>query len=335
MIIKSKFRAPWWLKNYHLQTIWSSKIRQTSKLATRHQRLELDDGDFIELEWLTPLKVDTDAPILLLLHGLEGSIDSSYIQGILQVSQSQSWNTVVMHFRGCGKEMNRLARSYHSGETDDLQQVLEVLKEQYPKSKILAAGFSLGGNVLLKYLGERQQSLIDCAAVVSVPFLLGKCASRLDQGFSRFYRYLLLKDLRQKTNQKLTLQPNCLQLSKTEVTKLNTFYDFDDKVTAPLHGFNGAQDYYQQCSSHKFLTGIRQPTLILQAADDPFMTSDVIPNEDEISDAVTLEISSEGGHVGFVTGKFPWRASYYIDSRIPAWFEDQLRLIGRSGQYHS
>lgn len=324
MIIESKFRPAWWLKNTHLQTIWSSQYRTIVKPQTSHQRIELTDGDFIDIEWLEPQSLP-NAPVLLLLHGLEGSIDSTYIQGLLKVSQTEPWNTVVMHFRGCGKEKNRLPRSYHSGETEDLQEVLEAIKSAHPDSKIMVTGFSLGGNVLLKYLGEKKDSsLIDYAASISVPFLLGEASKQLDKGFSKLYRNRLLAELKQKFVRNFDIYSEKLKLSKNHLTEIKTFYDFDDKITAPLHDFTGADDYYKRCSSRQYLTDIKTPTLILHASDDPFMTKDVIPTEQELSQSVTLELSSKGGHVGFVSGLFPWQTKYYIDARIPSWFKAQL-----------
>ncbi|MFT5452367.1 MAG: putative alpha/beta-fold hydrolase [Enterobacterales bacterium] len=326
MIIESKYRPAWWLKNTHLQTIWSSQYRNIVKPKTSHQRIELADGDFIDIEWLEPQLSALNTPILLLLHGLEGSIDSSYIQGLLKVSQTEPWNTVVMHFRGCGKETNRLPRSYHSGETEDLQEVLETIKSAHPDSKIMVAGFSLGGNVLLKYLGEKKDaSLINYAAAISVPFLLGEASKRLDHGFSKFYRDRLLAELKQKFIRNFETYSKKLKLSKQLLTEINTFYDFDDKITAPLHDFTGADDYYQRCSSRQYLIDIKTPTLILHSADDPFMTKEVIPTEQELSESVTLELSAKGGHVGFVSGFLPWQAKYYIDERIPSWFKGQLK----------
>ena len=324
MILESEFRVPWWLNNSHLQTIWSSAFRRTVTPETTHQRIELDDGDFIDLEWLAN-EVSNSAPVLLLLHGLEGSIDSTYIQGLLQSQQAKAWNTVVMHFRSCGPELNRLPKSYHSGETEDLSEILGIIKDLHPCSKIMVVGFSLGGNVLLKYLGEStDKSKIDIAAAVSVPFLLSAASTRLDKGFSRLYRNRLLKELKKKTLDKLNLLNANITLTSSDIEKINTFYDFDDQITAPLHGFKNAADYYQRSSSRQFLKGIEKPTLILHSKDDPFMIKEVVPTEEELSESVTLELSCSGGHVGFVSGKHPWQASYYIDDRIPVWFEEQL-----------
>jgi len=325
MIIESSFQPPWWLRNPHIQTLWSPVFRQIKPVDTRIQRLELTDGDFIDLEWLVNDNIAPTAPIMLLLHGLEGSADSVYIQNLLQNIKPQNWHTLVMNFRSCSKELNRLPKSYHSGETEDLSHVLKMLRERLPESTIMAAGFSLGGNALLKYLGEnKQDSLIDIAAAVSVPFLLSGAAIRMDVGFSRFYRNRLIKELKNKTRKKVIRHSDELADLAVAIDDINTFFEFDDQITAPLHGFNGAKDYYQKCSSRQFLKTISKPTLILHALDDPFMTEDVIPHADELSSTVTLELSKGGGHVGFVEGNLPWKTHSYIDKKIPSWFVEQL-----------
>ncbi len=325
MITKSDFQPPWWLRNPHIQTLWSPIFRQIKSVNTRLQRFELDDGDFIDLEWLENDNIEPSAPVLLLLHGLEGSSDSVYIQNLLHNIKPQNWHTVVMNFRSCSKELNRFPRSYHSGETDDLSRVLTMLQEILPDSTIMTAGFSLGGNVVLKYLGEsKKNSLIDIAAVVSVPFSLSGASKRMDNGFSCFYRNRLLKELKNKTRRKALKHTQELSALVIALEEIKTFYEFDDQITAPLHGYKGAEDYYQKCSSRQFIKKISKPTLILHALDDPFMTEDDIPREDEISSTVTLELSKRGGHVGFVDGKVPWKTHSYIDKKIPDWFAEQL-----------
>ncbi len=324
MIVESQFRAPWWLRNSHVQTIWGSLFRKIEPIKTTLQRVELKDGDFIDLDWLIEPQTDKNSPVLLLLHGLEGSKYSNYIQSILHKTKQYHWNVVVMHFRGCSEEINRLPRSYHSGETEDLKAVLAIIREQHPQSTIMAAGFSLGGNVLLKYLGESgKDSLIDMAAAISVPLLLSSASARLDKGFSRLYKNQLLKELKRKAINKIINHSPDLSLSISQVEKINTFYDFDDQITAALHGFEGADDYYQRSSSRQFLSTIAVPTLILHAADDPFMTKDVIPEENELSGSVTFELSGQGGHVGFISGGWPWNTRCYIDERVSSWFKSK------------
>jgi len=325
MIVESSFQVAWWLKNPHLQTLWSSAFRQIKPVKTRLQRLELDDGDFVDLEWVVNDNIPATSPVLLLLHGLEGSLDSVYIQNLLHSVKNNNWHLVVLNFRSCSKELNRLPRSYHSGETEDLSHVLQVLKMTLPEAPIMCTGFSLGGNVLLKYLGEKgADSEIDFAAAVSVPFLLNKASARMDKGFSRFYRNNLLRELKAKTRKKLQEHAMALAGLRSDLEKIVTFYDFDDQITAPLHGFKSATDYYHRCSCRHFLNSIKCPTLILHAVDDPFMTKDVIPIAKELSESVILELSAGGGHVGFIAGTVPWQSYSYIDRRIPGWLQEQL-----------
>ncbi len=336
MILNSDFKPAWWLKNGHLQTIWGSLFRKIKSLPTSAQRIELEDGDFIDLEWLQKKNSTnssanqlraSEAPILLLLHGLEGSIESNYIKGLLRKVEHLSWKIAVMHFRGCSEDTNRLARSYHSGETEDLSEIIGHLRTEHPNSKIMVAGFSLGGNVLLKYLGEqRTESKIDYAIAVSVPMSLAESSAKLDKGFSRLYRNRLIRELKIKMTNMLKQHPKAVDISLQQLNSLVTFYDFDDQITAPMHGFKGGTDYYKRCSSRQFLKDITTPTLILHARDDPFMTEKVIPLEQELSNFVTLELSNDGGHVGFISGNAPWNAQYYIESRIPSWLKEQLHF---------
>ncbi len=246
MIVDSHFQPAWWLKNAHLQTLWSPVFKKTQPVKTRLQRLELDDGDFIDLDWLENNNVEPTAPVLLLLHGLEGSSDSVYIQNLLHKMKPCKWHILAMNFRSCSKELNRLPRSYHSGETKDLSLLLNMLRKNFPESPIMTAGFSLGGNVLLKYLGEsKQDSLIDIAAAISVPFLLSRASERMDFGFSRFYRNRLLKELKNKAAKKIKIHALDDFPLSGNMSAIKTFYEFDEQVTAPLHGYKSADDYYK------------------------------------------------------------------------------------------
>lgn len=300
----------WWLPGPHFQTIWPSLVRRRPALNLRRQRLELPDGDFIDLSRNGP----EDAPRLLILHGLEGNLTSHYATGLLHALAQSGFQGILMHFRNCGDEPNRLARSYHSGETGDLQCVLEHLAEERGRPVRAAIGVSLGGNVLLKWLGEQgEQTLLERAVAVSVPFLLDQAAERMERGLSRLYQNHLLKRMRASYRRKLDLIPPPLRV---DPERIHTFREFDEQITAPLHGFAGADDYYRRSSSRQFLGRIRTPTLILQARDDPFMWPQTIPKESELAPAVTLELSEHGGHVGFVAGAVPWQARYWMEERI-------------------
>ena len=310
MIQKGDFKPAWWLPNAHAQTIWPALFRRRPKLRLCQQRLELPDGDFLDLAHAGPRR----APTVLILHGLEGNLRSHYARGLLRALERAGYHGVFLHFRNCGEEPNRLPRGYHSGETGDLQQVLEQLRERGGRPVRAAVGISLGGNVLLKWLGEKgEQDLLQSAMAVSVPFRLGDAGERLEYGWSRLYREHLMRKLRQSYRRKFQQVPSPLDV---DVGQLRNFWEFDDRVTAPLHGFAGADDYYQRCSSRQFIPHIRTPTLILHAHDDPFMWPDTPPEADELPAAVTLELCDHGGHVGFVSGALPWRPKYWLEQRV-------------------
>ncbi|MBY6187193.1 hydrolase [Marinobacter hydrocarbonoclasticus] len=311
-----QYRPSRWWRNRHLQTIWPLISKPRRRPTLHRERLELPDGDFLDLDWLAPPR--PHQPILLILHGLEGSADSHYVRRLLLDCEAQQRTAVVMHQRSCSGEPNRLARSYHSGETDDLGAVLAHLTQRHPNHRIQAVGYSLGGNVLTKYLGEQgKSSAIERAAVVSAPLDLAQCAKAMEQGFSRVYQNHLVKRLKRKTAAKLAdprLAPLPLALEKLD--GLTTFYHFDDAVTAPLHGFAGADDYYQRASGNGFLKDVAVPTLLLHALDDPFMTEEVVPPKERISPSVELELCDYGGHVGFIEGGWPWAPRFYLERRL-------------------
>jgi len=325
MFITSRFKANWWFKNRHLQTILGAVFRRTELPVTmKRWRLELADSDFIDVDTYLNKNNRDKSETVLLLHGLEGSTDSHYMQGIIKQLIDQNKQVVVMHFRGCSGEVNRLIQSYHSGVSDDLQEVIELLQERQLKVDYLV-GFSLGGNVLLKWLGEeRDHFQVKAAVAVSVPLMLNECANSIDAGFSKIYSGRLLKTLRIKTLDKKALFPSGVSLSNQEIKHLKSFWQFDHKVTAPIHGYASASDYYQKVSSRQFLKSINIPTLIIHAKDDPFMNSNVIPDKNELSESIQFELNEHGGHVGFISGRWPWKPEYYLDRRISE-FLDQYQ----------
>jgi len=325
--MQHRFIAPWWAKSRHIQTIWSSLFRRLPALPPmQRKRIELDDGDFIDVDCLLKPEVSQlqqKPPCLLLLHGLEGSINSPYIRGMLDAAHKKGWQVLVMHFRSCSGEPNRLQRSYNSGVSDDLNEVFKKLQQQGINIDYIV-GYSLGGNVLLKWLGEqKEKASVKAAAAVSVPLMLDVCATEIHKGFSRLYEFALLFTLRKKTQEKIKQFGSGLLPERNMVSKLNSFWMFDNHVTAPIHGYKDAEDYYQKASARQFVKHIRVPTLIIQAKDDPFMNDSVIPDCHETPKNVTLEANQNGGHVGFVDGKWPWQAKYYLERRIPE-FLDQF-----------
>ena len=318
-ISPSAFRTAWWLPGPHLQTLWPSLFRPRPELDLTPRRLELPDGDFLDLAF----GGEPTGPLVLVLHGLEGSLQSHYAGNLLAALGKAGFRTCFMHFRGCSGEPNRLPRGYHSGETSDLQTVVDWLEGNVAPVDA-AIGFSLGGNVLLKWLGEcGADAAVRRAVAVSVPFVLADADRRLQRGASRIYQHHLMQRLRESYRTKFARIPSPLEV---DVDHLRTFRDFDENVTAPLHGFAGADDYYSRSSSRQYLRHIERPVLILHALDDPFMWPDSVPDETELSPTVTLELARHGGHVGFVSGTIPGRARYWLDHRIVQWLTENRPL---------
>lgn len=319
---KQEFKPAWWLKNSHLQTIWPVLVRRPIKdLPLERERLETPDGDFLDLDWINRSK--TGQPIVIVLHGFEGSIDSHYATTMLKELAERGYRGVFMHFRGCSGEPNRLPRGYHSGETADIAHLASVLLAREPNTPLAGIGYSLGGNVLLKWLGETgADNPLKAAVAVSVPFELHKAAERIQHGFSRFYQWYFLRCLRRRLFGKF--QAVAAPIDFAVISGARTIWDLDNGYTAPLHGFQNASHYYSVSSSRQYLKNITVPTLLVHAKDDPFMTEDVLPSPRELSSSVTLEVSETGGHVGFVSGRYPWRPEYWLEKRVPAFFENLL-----------
>ncbi len=303
------FQPAWWLPGGHAQTLWPVLFRRRRPLTLRRERVELPDGDELELAHL----VDKRGPRVLILHGLEGSLHSHYANGLLHALGRAGFNATFMFFRGCNGRPNRLPRSYHSGDTGDIRFIIGHLGDS-DRPVSAAVGYSLGGNALLKFLGEEgSRCQLQAAAAVSVPYRLDEAADRLNKGLSRIYQAHLLASLRRNYKRKFARMPSPLAV---DVDKLKTFWAFDDQVTAPLHGFKGAEDYYRRSSSRQFLADIGIPTLLLHAHDDPFMYPRTPPTEKELSADTRLELSRHGGHVGFVGGGCAPRGGYFVECRI-------------------
>ena len=331
MLIETTFKPAWWLSNAHLQTIYPALMRKSSVLiGLKRERLITPDNDFIDIDWCG----EGNQPLIILLHGLSGSTQSGYIRGLQQALLSKGFRTVALNFRGCSGELNYSARCYHSGETEDIHFLYQWLREREPETPIGAVGFSLGGNVLLKWLGEQGNQLSLFAAIaVSVPLVLSICATKLDTGFSKFYRKILLSELKEHVEEKklhLERLGNFQEAKRIEklgdISGIESFWQYDDRVVARLHHFKDVHDYYLRSSSRQFLKSIAITTLLIQALDDPFMTEEVLPNLDELSPTIQLEITQGGGHVGFIGGDIPFKPSYWLDQRIPEFFEQQLLL---------
>jgi predicted alpha/beta-fold hydrolase len=316
--LSEKFVPAFGMKNRHIQTLYSSFFRKIKQPKVEVERFTLSDGDFLEPYWHRSQNSSSTTPIVVLFHGLAGSYKSPYIQGIMIKLAEAGFNSVVMHFRSCSGVMNNLARSYHSGETEDAKEFIKSLKQRFPHAKIFGVGYSLGGNMLLKLLGEMgEDSLLQAAVSVSAPLKLDICADVINRGFSKIYQAHLIKDLNYALEQKYSKydMKKLIGLDKQDIKNIKTFWEFDEIYTAPIHGFKSAQDYYDRCSSRQFLKFIRKETLIIHSEDDPFMDKSIIPNQDELSDYITMDITKNGGHVGFISGSF-FNPSYWLEDKI-------------------
>lgn len=320
------FRPPWWLRSPHAQTIAGKYLRPDPGITLRRERIETPDGDFIDLDFALPpdgrgSEELRSAPVALVLHGLEGSARRGYMLLTYRELISAGLRPVGMNFRSCSGEPNRLARFYHSGETDDLRLVLDHLSGRSPAGIAGVIGFSLGGNILLKYLGEEGDAArerIGAAAAISVPFDLARGADALESGLmARVYTEYFLRSLRAKIRAKLSLMPPLLDLEAA--LRARTIREFDDIVTAPLHGFAGAADYYRRSSSSRFLEVIRVPTLIIHAEDDPFLPPAALPRDAIARNPwIAPAISPRGGHVGFISGS-PRAPRFHAERMAAEW----------------
>jgi predicted alpha/beta-fold hydrolase len=322
MSTQTTFKPAWWLSNSHLQTLYPALLRKAPAPPDyRRERLTTPDGDFIDIDYCGTGK----QPLIILIHGLAGSSQSGYIKGLQAALFRQGMRSAVLNFRGCSGSSNNKARCYHSGETEDIHFLYQTLRQREPETPLGVVGFSLGGNVLLKWLGEQGGRLDLFAAVaVSVPLLLGVCATKLDSGFSKCYRANLLRELKKYMRIKLQHLEHIGQSEEAmkikalgDLSAIGSFWEYDDRVVAKLHGFIDVHDYYQRSSSRQYLKSIKVPTLLIQANDDPFMTEEVLPEPDELSPDIQLEITEYGGHVGFISGPSPFSPEYWLDQRIP------------------
>lgn len=323
----SEFKPAWWLRNCHLQTILAKYLAPKRTLPLTAERFSLADGDELMLNWtVAPSQIMADQPIVMILHGLEGNFRSHYVRGLMHSLQQQGWAAVLMHFRGCHGETNKLARAYHSGDTVDFHAVLSALQQRFPNQPFAAVGFSLGGNVLMKYCGEQaEHNPLRAAVAVSAPLMLAASAERINQGFSRIYQRYLLGRLKRTIRQKIAQLPHFPQsISSHQLNRIRSIRQFDEMLTAPLHGFINAEDYYRQASAKPYLAAIRRPCLLIHAKDDPFLASNVIPTPAELSPWVRLLLSEQGGHVGFIGGGTPWQPHYWLDQVIPKFLTPYL-----------
>lgn len=311
------YAPPGWLPGGHLQTLYPLLIKPAPP-AYERERWDTPDGDFIDLDWLDP---DREAPahdhppctrpLLVLFHGLEGSSRSHYASALMAAAGAVGWGGVVPHFRGCSGELNRLPRAYHSGDSAEIDWILRRLKQRFPDRPLYVAGVSLGGNALLKWLGEQEflaGRVVMAAAAVCPPLDLAVCGHALGRGFNRLYSAHFLSTLKQGAEARLLRFPGLFDARP--MRRATSLRAFDDVVTAPLHGYAGVDDYWQRASSKPLLPGIRVPTLVINPVNDPFLPAHALPAPKQVSLQVRLEQPAHGGHVGFVSGPLPGRLDW-------------------------
>lgn len=315
------YRSPWWLPGGHLQTIWPV-ARKGPLPHYRRERWDTPDGDFIELDWLQA--GEPRAPLVVLFHGLEGSSRSHYARTLMNAVTARGWNGVVVHFRGCAGSPNRFARAYHSGDSDEIDWILRRLHVTANGAALFVTGVSLGGNALLKWLGEREHeaaSLVTAAASVCAPLDLSISGAALGRGFNLVYARHFLATLKHKALAKCGDHPG--RFDAPRIAQARTLETFDDAYTAPAHGFAGVGDYWRRASARPWLSAIRCPTLVLNAANDPFVPADALPDPHALPATVTFEYPRGGGHVGFLGGNWPG-VQDWLGQRLLAHF-DTLR----------
>jgi uncharacterized protein len=303
-----KYTAPIFLFNAHLETIFPSLLRRVGLPPYKRERIKTPDDDFLDLDWLSGL----NDKLLIISHGLEGSADRPYVKGLARAAFAEKFDVLAWNFRGCGGEINQQLRFYHSGATDDLEKVVQHAIHVRGYKQIYLAGFSLGGNLTLKYLGERQvHHEIKKAVAFSVPLHLHSSCAKISLPSNRIYANRFLKSLKQKIRLKHVAFP---QLDISALHQIRTIQEFDDKYTAPLHGYKDAAEYYEKNSAIHFLKEIRTPTLIINALNDPFLSKECFPEHIlGAHNAVRLEIPLRGGHVGFA--QFTRKGLYWSEER--------------------
>lgn len=351
------YRAPFWLPGAHLQTLWPALLTPCPHINWRRERWDTPDRDFIdvdfEADWPTHgarggecddpgkgLHLDTkqglqpasnrgEAPRLVLFHGLEGNSNRPYARALMAATRELGWQGLVVHFRGCSGSLNRAPRAYHSGDSAEIDWILRRLRARHPSVPIIAAGVSLGGNALLKWLGEQGEAatrVIDVAAAICPPQDLQAGALSLSSGVNRIYTEYFLRTLRPKALAMARAHPGLIDIDR--VRRSRDFFDFDNVVTAPLHGFTDCFDYWRRSSCRQFLADVRLPTLVINARNDPFVPVACLATTENVSPQVCLDYSAGGGHVGFAGGAPPGHLAW-LPTRIIGFASE--RLGGRLG----
>ena len=325
----ARYAPPRWLPGGHAQTIWPISIKGSTP-AYRRERWDTPDGDFVDVDWVDPPDDAVSTPTVVMFHGLEGSSRSHYARRLMDAVAMRGWRGVVIHFRGCSGEPNRLPRGYHSGDSAEIDWMLRRVALRHP-GDVFVCGISLGGNVLLKWLaeqGEAAAAVLRTAVSVCAPLDLAAASRTLGLGVNRIYTEYFLRTLVPRALEKARRFPGTLD--PAAIRNAGTLWRYDDCVTAPLHGFRDAADYYAQSSAGPRLRDIRLPVLVLNAANDPFLPAHFLPSPGDVGADVELDIQAHGGHVGFVSGPPPGNLDW-LPQRVLAWFDHCQTVATASG----
>jgi uncharacterized protein len=317
------YRSPWWLMGAHAQTIYPPLFARRPTMSYQRERWDTTpngkpDGDFIDVD---RVKGSSTAPMLVVFHGLEGSSNSIYALNLMAAAKARGWRGMVPHFRGCSGEINRLPRAYHSGDATEIDWILRRVKAEAPDQPVYVVAISLGGNASLKWLGEQGSaaaSVVEAVAAVSAPLDLMASGAALGQGFCKLYSKMFLTTMKKTALRKLELHPGIF--NRDVVVAARTLREFDNEVTAPLHGYRDTDDYWTRASAKPGLVNVRVPTLVLNAQNDPFLPASVLPTKTEVSSHVTLDFPQHGGHVGFLCAPFPGDSAW-MPQRVFHFFE--------------
>jgi len=323
--VASEYKAPWWLPNAHAQTIYPPLFAKRPTIQYQRERWDstphgIPDGDFVDVDRLAGR---ADKPLLVVFHGLEGNSQSIYALNLMYLAQQRGWRGMVPHFRGCSGEMNRLPRAYHSGDAAEIDWILRRAKSESPDAPVYVAAISLGGNATLKWLGEQGSeaaNIVTAVAAISAPLDLTAAGNALEVGFSKIYAKNFLNTMKKNALAKLARHPGIFNAEVVRAAA--TLREFDNEVTAPLHGFRDTDDYWLRASAKPGLSNIRVPALVLNARNDPFLPAWALPDAAEVSSAVTLDFPSDGGHVGFFSSPFPGN-SLWMPQRVFHFFDHQ------------
>lgn len=323
--MRAHYHSPAWLRwpgisAGHIQTIWPARFTPRPAVAYRRERWATPDEDFIDVDFVD--SVHENAPVVVMFHGLEGCSQSHYALAFMHAIQKRGWLGAVPHFRGCSGQANLTQRAYHSGDSAEIDWILQRFHRLFPQRQLYVAGVSLGGNALLRWLGEygRATLFVQRAAAISAPLDLAAGGHALTHGFSRaIYTRMFLRTLKQKTIAKAALHPGLADISA--LRRARDLYEFDNLYTAPIHGYLDTEDYWRRASAKPVLREILVPTLILNAQNDPFLPAQYLPHHHEVAPVVVLEQPREGGHVGFASGVFPGHLQW-LPQRLLRFFDD-------------